>query len=104
MDVHEAARLLEAGEAVALDVREPSEWRHGRIPGALHVPMSELPARSSLLPHDRAIIAVCRSGNRSGRVTSSLERLGFRIENLEGGLRAWRRAGLALDPPDGRVA
>lgn len=104
MDVHEAARLLEAGEAVALDVREPSEWRHGRIPGALHVPMSELAARLSLLPHDRAIVAICRSGNRSGQVTQALQRRGYRIENLEGGLKAWRRAGLPLDPPDGRVA
>ena len=104
MDVHEAARLLEAGEAVALDVREPSEWRHGRIPGALHLPMAELPARSSLLPHDRTIVAVCRSGNRSGQVAQALRRQRYRIENLEGGLKAWRRAGLPLDPPDGRVA
>jgi rhodanese-related sulfurtransferase len=104
MDVHEAARLLEVGEAVALDVRERSEWGHGRIPGALQVPMAELPARLSLLPHDRTLIAVCRSGNRSGHVTQALQRRGYRSENLEGGLKAWRRAGLPLDPPDGRVA
>ena len=104
MDVHEAARLLEAGEAVALDVREPSEWRQGRIPGALHCPMTELPARLSLLLRDRTIVAVCRSGNRSGQVTEALQRQGYRIENLEGGLKAWRRAGLPLDPPHSRVA
>jgi rhodanese-related sulfurtransferase len=66
--------------------------------------MSELAARSSLLPHDRAIVAVCRSGNRSGQVTEALQRQGYRIENLEGGLKAWRRAGLPLDPPHSRVA
>lgn len=104
MDVHEAARLLEAGEAVALDVREASELRHGRIPGALHVPMSELPAGLRLLPHDRTIVAVCRSGNRSGQVTKALQRQGYRIENLDGGVEDWLREGLPLDPPDGHVA
>ena len=75
MDVHEAARLLEAGEAVALDVREPSEWRQGRIPGALHCRMTEVPARLSLLPRDRPIVAVCRSDNRSGLATLGMPRL-----------------------------
>ena len=104
MDAREAARLLETGEAVALDVREPREWRLGRIPGALHVPMNELPSRLSLLPRDHTIVAVCRSGNRSHVVTQALQREGYRAANLEGGLKAWRRAGLPLDPPGGRVA
>jgi rhodanese-related sulfurtransferase len=67
--------------------------------------MTQVPAQLSLLPRDRRIVAVCRSGNRSGLVTQALQRQGYRIENLEGGLKAWRRrAGLPLDPPDGRVA
>lgn len=104
MDAREAARLLETGEGVALDVREPREWLLGRIPGALHVPMNELPSRLGLLPRDRTIVAVCRSGNRSHFVTQALQREGFRAANLEGGLKAWRRAGLPLDPAGGRIA
>jgi rhodanese-related sulfurtransferase len=104
MDVREAAALLDRGEAVALDVREPSEWRAGRMPGAKHVPMGELGARTSELPRDTTIVAVCRSGNRSGFVTHALRDAGFRAENLEGGMLAWVRAGLPVEPPDGRVA
>ena len=104
MDVRDAASLLESGDAIALDVRDRGEWRLGRIPGALHVPMNELSSRLSLLPRDRTIVAVCRSGNRSNVVTQALQREGYRIANLEGGLNAWRRAGLPLEPPGGRVA
>jgi rhodanese-related sulfurtransferase len=58
----------------------------------------------SLLPRARTIVAVCRSGNRSGLVTQTLRRQGYRIENLEGGLKAWRRSGLPLNPSESRVA
>jgi len=104
MDARGAAAVLESGEAVALDVREPREWQAGRMPGALHVPMRELGRRVQELPRDRTIVAVCRSGNRSRAVTDALRRAGYRAENLEGGLQAWARAGLPLEPPGGRVA
>jgi rhodanese-related sulfurtransferase len=104
MDVREAARLLDRREAVALDVREPAEWQAGRIPAALHIPMSQLAQRAGELPHGTTIVAVCRSGNRSGTVTKALRQAGYRAENLDGGMKAWARAGLPVEPPDSRIA
>jgi rhodanese-related sulfurtransferase len=104
MDVHEAAALLERGEGVAIDVREPREWQAGRMPGSRHVPLGELGARIDELPRATTIVAVCRSGNRSALVTRALRDAGFPAENLDGGLQAWTRAGLPLEPSDGRVA
>jgi rhodanese-related sulfurtransferase len=104
IDVHEAHELLEGGNALALDVREPAEWRAGRIPDAVHIPPGELPHRAHELPRDRRIVAVCRSGNRSGLATAALRRAGYEVDNLCGGLKAWRASGLPLDPPAGRVA
>jgi rhodanese-related sulfurtransferase len=104
MDVREAAQLLERGRAVALDVREPSEWNAGRLPGALHLPMRRLAEHAAELPRDTPIIVVCRSGNRSALVTRALVEAGYTAQNLEGGMKAWKRAGLPLDPPDGRIA
>lgn len=100
----EAAGLLERGEAVALDVRNPGEWQAGRIPGALHVPLGELQRRAGEIPADRRMIAVCRSGSRSGAAASALSKAGYQAENLSGGMKAWHRAGLPMDPPGGRVA
>jgi rhodanese-related sulfurtransferase len=103
IEVRDAAALLEQGGAVALDVREMLEWEAGRIPGALHVPLRTLGARLPEIPKDRRIVAVCRSGNRSGLVTEELARRGYRIENLAGGMKAWVAAGLPLEPADGSV-
>ena len=104
MDARAAADLLADGGAVALDVREHSEWRAGRMPGALHIPMGELERRAGELPCEATIVAVCRSGNRSGVVTEALRGAGYRAVNLDGGMKAWVRAGLPLEPRDGRVA
>jgi rhodanese-related sulfurtransferase len=103
VDARRAAQLLEGGEAVVLDVRENVEWKAGRIPGALHIPLAHVPARRHQLPRETTIVTVCRSGHRSGLVARGLRHAGYRVENLDGGMKAWARVGLPLDPPGGRV-
>ncbi len=93
----EARTLLDAGEAVALDVREPWEWSRGHITGALHIPLGELGARLHELPRDRRIVAVCRSGSRSGAVVAALRQRGYDVVNLGGGLLSWHAHRLPLD-------
>lgn len=101
---HEAQALLDTGGAVALDVREPWEWQQGRIREALHIPLGELADRLHELPQGRQIVAVCRSGSRSGSIVAPLRQLGYDIVNLAGGLHAWHARQLPLDPATGRVA
>jgi rhodanese-related sulfurtransferase len=84
-----------------LDVREFHEWAAGHIEGSVHIPMSELGARQAELPTDRTILAVCRSGSRSGMVTQALQRAGYQAENLDGGVLAWLTDGLDLVDGDG---
>ena len=99
-----AAELVERGEALLLDVREDDEWRAGHAPTALHIPLGELAQRFRELPQGRPIVAVCRSGNRSALATESLLRAGLEVENLDGGMKAWQKAGLPIEPSDGRVS
>ena len=86
-----------------LDVREAQEWAAGRIEGAMHIPMGQLPARLDELDPSTPVVAVCRSGQRSAQVTSWLGAQGFDACNLRGGVKAWRDAGLALTTPEGRA-
>ena len=104
IEARAAADLVERGEVLLLDVREHNEWRAGHAPAALHIPLGELAHRFEELPHDRRIVAVCRSGARSGHATQSLRRAGLQVENLSGGMKAWHREGLPLEPPGGHVA
>jgi rhodanese-related sulfurtransferase len=96
-----AGRLADG--AVVLDVREDDEWEAGRIGGSVHIPLGLLGARQAEIPSGRLVV-VCRSGSRSALVTAALVRAGYPAENLAGGLKAWKAAGLPLEPADGFVA
>lgn len=97
VDARTALAQAGAGTAILLDVREQREWSRERIGGTRHIPLSRLSARSSELPRDTPIIAVCRSGHRSAAAAKSLKRGGYTALNLRGGLTAWKRAGLPLE-------
>ena len=79
-----------------LDVREQDEWDAGHIEGSQHIPLGELGARLAEVPTEQVVVAVCRSGSRSDRAVTGLRLSGFEAENLDGGVTAWSRAGLAL--------
>lgn len=92
VDVGEARRLLDDG-ALLLDVRRDDEWRAGHAPDARHIPLDQLTVRAGEVPSDRPVVAVCRSGARSGRATRLLRGAGLDVVNLAGGMQAWARAG-----------
>jgi rhodanese-related sulfurtransferase len=97
---NESVNAIDASKARAerhlLDVREDDEWRAGHIDGSQHIPLGQLGDRLGELPKDRPIIAVCRTGARSGAAVRGLRQLGYVAENLDGGVTAWQRAGLPL--------
>ena len=80
-------------DLVVLDVREPVEWHHGHIDGALHVPLGELVQRVDEVPTDRQVLVVCRIGGRSAQAAAWLGQQGVRAVNLDGGMLDWEAAG-----------
>jgi len=93
----EFVQRRDAGEdLVLLDVREPRELDIAAVPGALHIRMSEVPARLGELDRDREIVVMCHSGVRSLAVARFLQQQGYaRVANLAGGISRWGRE---LDP------
>jgi len=86
---------------MVLDVREPWEWAQGHIPGAVLIPMMEVPGRLKEIPESGTVIVACHSGNRSERVTWYLRAHGYRdVFNMLGGMVAWARAGNPIEKPD----
>jgi rhodanese-related sulfurtransferase len=87
----ELAKQLGAPSApFVLDVREPAEYQQGHIPGSVLMPLGTLESRLHELPTDRPIVAVCRSGARSGMATGVLRKAGRDALNMAGGMNAWR--------------
>lgn len=75
-----------------LDVREDDEWAAGHIDGAVHIPLSELPARIGDLPEGQTLV-VCKVGGRSGQAVNYLAQQGYEVVNLAGGMMGWAAAG-----------
>jgi rhodanese-related sulfurtransferase len=89
----EFVRRRDSGEEMTLlDVREPSEVAEASVPGALHIPMAQVPHRLQELDPGREVVVLCRSGGRSFQVAMYLRQQGFeRVANLQGGILQWRR-------------
>ncbi|MFC4005129.1 rhodanese-like domain-containing protein [Prauserella oleivorans] len=91
---------LPTDDLVLLDVREPDEWAAGHAPGAVHIPLGELPSRTdelAELPDDRPVYVICRTGGRSARATAWLNAAGLAdAVNVAGGMKSWQTEGRPL--------
>lgn len=76
--------------ALLLDVRTPSEFSAGTIPGAVNVPLDELRDRLDELDRSRPIVAFCQVGKRGYVAERILRQRGFDVFNLSGGFSTWR--------------
>lgn len=77
-----------------IDVREPDEVAGGTLPGAINIPLGELPDRVDELDPTRTVVLLCRSGARSAMAAEFLTSRGFDdVVNLAGGM---------LEAPAGR--
>lgn len=96
IEVEDLAAALAGVRPALLDVREAWEVALCSLPGALHIPLGELPARYAELDRAERLVVVCHHGMRSRAAQSFLLAQGFaRVENLAGGIDAWARR---IDP------
>jgi glyoxylase-like metal-dependent hydrolase (beta-lactamase superfamily II)/rhodanese-related sulfurtransferase len=92
-------------EASLLDVREPEEYAHSHVPGAVNLPQADLATRLSQVPGDRPIYVICQGGFRSLRAAQFLRQRGFEdVVSIKGGTEAWRAAGKPLAQGDACAA
>ncbi len=103
VDAATVAGWLADGSAVLVDVREPHEVAQARIAGSINVALSAFDAAAATAPVEGAptlkLVFQCLSGRRCGVAAERLVAAGFdgTVYRLEGGLKAWHEAGLALD-------
>jgi adenylyltransferase/sulfurtransferase len=91
LTVEDLKRRIDRGEDLfILDVRNPEEFRIGRIPGSTLIPLPDLPQRFRELDAQREIVVHCKSGMRSAKAVQFLRGQGFtNLRNLTGGIQAW---------------
>lgn len=105
----ELVERVRAGSTVLLDVRPGVEYDAGHLPGAVSMPVEELPRRLDEVPVDTEVIAYCRGEYcvMAYEAVALLRRHGRRAFLLEDGPLEWRVAGLPVPragaesaPPD----
>jgi len=84
-----------------IDVRQPEEFTAppGHLPGAINVPLADLPERTGeLIACRKPIVLVCKTDRRSAQAAAGLLAAGLRdVVVLRGGTDGWHRQGLALE-------
>lgn len=101
VNAEEAAQLLKDDpEVVVLDVRTRGEYRNGHIAGATQINYFAPDFRGQLKKLDKsdAYLVHCKTGHRSSRAVRILRDVGAEtIYHLDGGIVAWRDAGLPVE-------
>ena len=87
----EAIRLLDAGKAQAVDVREPDEFAVGHIPGAKLLPLGDVLTRAEEVMPDKNAqwLIYCRTSRRSADAAQKLEAQGYTSLRDLGGILSW---------------
>ncbi|MCE5186484.1 MAG: MBL fold metallo-hydrolase [Planctomycetaceae bacterium] len=96
IDVHKLHENL--GHMQIVDVRSDNEWKSGRVAGAKHIYLPQLPKRMSELDKAAPTVTYCGSGYRASIAASLLKRAGFAdVRNVPGSWGAWRKADLPIE-------
>ncbi len=93
----ELKRRLDNGDAVLIDIRESDEHAREHIVGARLAPLSAIDTHDFDRDHAKAAVFHCKSGMRTQANAARLLARGFReAYYLEGGIEAWKAAGLGV--------
>ena len=96
MTVHELRQQRDGIQL--LDVRTPSEWDDGHIPGARHMFVPDVPKHLDELDRSKPVVTYCDSGYRASLAASLLQREGFKcVYNVPGSWQAWTNAGYPVE-------
>lgn len=100
ISAQEAAAQL--AKLTVLDVREPTEFEAGRIPGAINIPRGVLEFRigevHEFAKKDVPVVIYCRTGGRAALAAVALGQLGYsNVVSITGGIAAWEQSSLPVD-------
>lgn len=102
VSLEQGRALLESGQALVFDIREPREHAAGVAPGMQLLPMSQLNERVGDITRnpDQPVLLICNTQNRSSKVVDALREAGWtHIRFIEGGMSDWARRGWPMVAP-----
>lgn len=104
-----AAARAGGQQIIVVDVRSRAAWDQGHVPGAVHLPAADIPARLDVLPAPQEqpdLVVYCWGPgcNGSTKAALALSQVGYRcVREMIGGFEYWAREGLAIETTRGRT-
>jgi len=98
--VAEAKEILDAGDYLFLDCREPKEYKMGHVPGAMSLPrgLLEFKIEKQVPDKEEKMVVYCKTGGRACLSACTLCRMGYKnVKNMSGGWMAWEKAGYPIE-------
>jgi rhodanese-related sulfurtransferase len=92
ISLEEAKTMMDSGNSVVIDVRQPDEWASGHVAGAIHIPVDDVLSRIDELPADKDLLFICAMGVRSGlacEMAAAMNIATDHLYNIEEGTPAW---------------
>lgn len=102
-DVH-ADMASGAPDFVLVDTRSAEAWAQGHIPGAVHLPTDEIPARvTEVVPPGSLVVTYCWGPGCNGatRAAYAFARAGYQVKEMLGGFEYWSREGFEVEDATG---
>jgi rhodanese-related sulfurtransferase len=98
-DAKSFGACLEDSNCTIVDVRTEREFAGGHVPNAVNIDFYGDDFRQNLLKLDKSkpVYVYCYGGGRSGEACEVLTAQGFKVIDLENGLKAWKEAGLPVE-------
>ncbi len=103
VDVNAFAAKIKDSDMVLLDVRTSEEYSEGHIQNALNIDIKQdgfVEKVKSILPYDKTVAVYCKGGKRSVDAAAMLVKEGYKVVNLEGGIKAWKDAKMPVEMDD----
>lgn len=98
LTTHEVTRLLNADEAVLLDIRDKKEFDAGHITGAVHIPYAKFAERKAELEKykGKLIIVADKMGQHASAIGKQLRHDSFDVRRIRGGMMEWKNQDLPV--------
>ena len=94
------AKMDQQADFLLIDVREPEEYKKGRIPESALIPRGviEMTIEDHVKDKSKLLILHCGGGGRSAVAAQSLKQMGYEnVASMEGGFKAWTMNGYPIE-------
>ena len=90
--------LMNADEAVLVDVRAANDFQAGHVHGAINIPHTKIATRLSEIEkhREKVVVLTDQMGQHAGGVGKEMTKKGYTVRRLSGGMSEWQQQNMPV--------